>query len=182
MKLWKEYTALVFISLTINCSPIYGVSYDYNRSLNFTYLMTYDWLPVPKGAIISNLDVERINNAVNNELEAKGLRSTTSNPDFLIAKHLATKDKLRIENFGYYYDDSIFYYGESYRGYGRLRAYQYEEGILILDFVDPKSKKLIWRGSAKGVISDATTPKKRDKLINEAVHKILKNYPPPPEK
>jgi hypothetical protein len=47
-----------------------------------------------------------------------------------------------------------------------------------LDFVDAKTKKLLWRGSGKARVGDAKTPEKRQKLINEAVEKILKKFPP----
>ena len=52
------------------------------------------------------------------------------------------------------------------------------EGTLIIDFVEPNSKNLLWRGAAKGVFDNARTPEKRDKMINEAVQKILQNFPP----
>lgn len=175
----KAFFTLFFITLTVSCSPIYGVSYDYQRTVNFTHLMTYDWLPVPKEANISSLDLARIKSAVNSELEAKGLKMTSRNPDFLIAEHLGTKDKVIIDGWGYY-DDPYLFYWRGYRGYGGLTAYQYEEGIIILDFVDPGSKNLIWRGTAKGVLSGATTPEKRDTLVKEAIRKILKHFPPTP--
>jgi hypothetical protein len=47
-----------------------------------------------------------------------------------------------------------------------------------LDFVDAKTKKLLWRGLGKVQVDDAKTPEKRQKLINEAVEKILKKFPP----
>ena len=69
-------------------------------------------------------------------------------------------------------------YRRGYRGPSGVSTYQYEEGSLILDFVDAKSKKLIWRGSAKAQIDNVDTPEKSEKLINEAVKEILKEYPP----
>ena len=45
-----------------------------------------------------------------------------------------------------------------------------------------KSKKMIWRGAAKAVVDPSNTPEKREKLINEAVNEILKNFPPKPKK
>jgi len=45
-----------------------------------------------------------------------------------------------------------------------------------------KSKNLIWRGSAKAQTNTVKTPEKREKLITEAVQKILEKFPPPPSK
>ena len=44
--------------------------------------------------------------------------------------------------------------------------------------MESNSKNLLWRGAAKSVVDDARTPEKRDKVINEAVQKILENFPP----
>jgi hypothetical protein len=54
---------------------------------------------------------------------------------------------------------------------------------LSLALVWARARKLtssIGRGSVKAQIGRATTPKSRDNLINEAVMKILKNFPPQP--
>ena len=63
-----------------------------------------------------------------------------------------------------------------------VSEYRYEEGTLILDFMDAKTNKLIWRGAAKAEIDRVNTPGKKDKLIAEAVQKILKSFPPQNEK
>ena len=100
---------------------------------------------------------------------------TSNNPDFLIAEHLGRKDKVQVMNWGYGYGPH-----GGYRGAGGISTYEYEEGSLILDFVDTKSKKMIWRGVAKADVMNADSPEKIEKLINEAVQKILKNFPPKP--
>ena len=52
---------------------------------------------------------------------------------------------------------------------------------MILDFVDAKSKNLLWRGTAKAEIQHVDTPEKSEALINKAVNEILKTYPPAPD-
>jgi hypothetical protein len=74
-----------------------------------------------------------------------------------------------------------YYSYRTYRGARAINYYQYQEGTLILDFVEPFSKTLIWHGSARVAIDYANTPEKREKLIKEAMQKILQNYPPPSE-
>ena len=56
--------------------------------------------------------------------------------------------------------------------------FQSEEKALTIDFVDPKSKELIWRGAAKAFLDPKETPEKQEKLVNEAEQKILKNFSP----
>jgi len=176
MKAIKIFFVLLFIGFTVSCSTTYDVKYDYDQQTNFSDLKTFDWMQVPEKASIDSLVVQRVKNAVNAELKAKGLMMTSNNPDFLIAEHLGKKDKVQVTDWGYGYGHRG-YRGGSW-GTGGVSTYQYEEGSLILDFVDTKSKKLIWRGSLKAEVQNADTPEKIDTLINEAVKEILKKYPP----
>jgi hypothetical protein len=178
MKAIKIFLILLFIGFTVSCS-IYDVRYDYDRQTDFTEFKTFGWMQVPEKAGISSLVVQRVKNAVKAELKAKGLMMMSSNPDFLIAEHLGKKDKVQVTDWGYSYG-AYGRYGRysGYRGSGGVSTYQYEEGILILDFVDAKSKKLIWRGTAKAKVQNVNTPEKSEKIINAAVKKILEKYPP----
>jgi hypothetical protein len=178
MKAFKIFSVLLFIGFTVSCS-IYGVRYNYDQQTDFAEFKTFGWMQVPEKAGINSLVVQRVKNAVNAELKAKGLMMMSNNPDFLIAEHLGKKDKVQVMDWGYNYGA----YG-SYRRYGGFRGSrsistsQYEEGILILDFVDAKSRKLFWRGTAKAQVQNVNTPEKSEKIINAAVKKILKKYPP----
>lgn len=170
---------LIFLTgFIICCSAIYGVSYDYNKSIEFVGLKTYDWMPVPEKADINNLDAVRIKKAVNTELEAKGLTKASADPDFLIAEHIKTKDKINIISWGYDCGPRTRYWGPC-RGPGGVYVSQYEEGTIILDFVDPETMSVIWHGAAKSVVDDTMKMEQREKLIKEAVQKILRNFPPP---
>ena len=200
MKAINIFLFLFIIYFTISCSTIYNVQYDYDINVNFARLKTYDWLPIHEEADISSLDIKRIRNSVNSQLKTKGLKITSDNPDFLIVVHVGKEQKLNITNWGYGYWPYGGYwggygygpYGRSWRGYygpywgywggywepGRVSIYEYEEGSLILDFVDAKTKELIWHGSAKAIVGNEKTPEERQKKIYETVQKILEKYPP----
>jgi len=181
MRLIKSLCMLVLLVAVAGCSTVYDVQFDYNTKTDFANLKTYNWLAVPDKADIDSLDAMRVQKAVNTEMQAKGLRLTSGIPDFLIAEHLGKKDKVSVRDWGYDYGPNAGYWG-GYWGPGGVSTFQYEEGSLILDFVDPQTKQLIWRGSAKAEVDDVRTPEKREALINEAVQKILKNFPPPSSK
>ena len=61
---------------------------------------------------------------------------------------------------------------------GGISTYEWQEGTLILDIVKAADNELIWRGGASRALPSSTTPEKTDKIIKEAVSKILKKYPP----
>jgi hypothetical protein len=156
-----------------------SVSHDFDSQADFAKLRTYGWLAAPESTsesvqkeLQTNSLVEgRVKKAVNRQLAAKGLRETTQDPDFQVAFHTGVEDKTDIQSWGYGYG----YWGM--RG-GGISTIHYQEGTLILDFIDPKSKNLIWRGVGKKVLSGKTTPERSEKTINTAVEEILKKYPP----
>jgi len=167
----------------VGCSSVYDVKYDYAQETDFSQMQTYDWLPTPEGADINDISVERVKKAVNAELKAKGLQLSSQDPDFMIAEHMGAEEKVQINNWGYAYGPYDGYWGGHWGrgGSGASRGvseYRYEEGTLILDFVDAETNKLIWRGAAKAEIDRTNTPEKKDKLVAEAVQKILKSFPP----
>ena len=49
---------------------------------------------------------------------------------------------------------------------------------LVVDFVDPREKDLIWRGTASGSVDPHRTPEERTARVQEAVWKMLDQYPP----
>jgi hypothetical protein len=197
MKAINIFFFLFIVYFTFSCSTIYNVQYDYDINVNFARLKTYDWLPIHEEEDISSLDIKRIRNSVNSQLKTKGLKITSDNPDFLIVVHVGKEQKLNITNWGYGYGPYGGYWGGygygpyggywggygygpygGYWGPGGVSTYEYEEGSFILDFVDAKSKELIWHGSAKAVVGNEKTPEERQKKIYETVQKILEKYPP----
>ena len=148
MKVIKILLVLFFIGFTVSCARVYDVKYDFDQQANFADLKAFDWMRVPESARINSQVVERVKNSVNAELKVKGLMMSSNDPDFLIALHLGRREKVQVTGYGYGYDSSGGY-GSALWGPGGAATYDYEEGTLILDFVDATSKKMIWRGAAK---------------------------------
>ena len=172
MKPTVLFLTLCATVLALSCSSI-NVSHDYDPQADFNNLKTFSWLPFPKKADVNQLVVKRIQDAVTGELETKGLR-LSSNPDFLIAMHGATKEKLDIQDWGYSSPRAAYW------GRRDISVQQYTEGTLILDFVDAKSKEMIWRGVATGAVDSGASPEQRTKRINDVVAKLLAKFPPVP--
>jgi len=181
MKVISLFLVLFFGAISVSYSRPYDVTYDYDKQFNFAEIKTFAWMQVPEKASIDSFAVQRVKNAVNAQLKEKGFTMTTSNPDFLIAEHLGKKDKVQVDSWGYGYGARGAYWGGGYGGAG-VSTYEYQEGSLILDFVNAKTKQLIWRGSAKAEVQNIRTPEKSEKVINKAVKMILKKFPPPSAK
>ncbi|SEL90455.1 protein of unknown function [Stigmatella aurantiaca] len=149
---------------------------------------TYAWEPVPQtqSSPIYNPIVEaRVRAAVDKQLQAQGYQEVSQNPDFRIGWHGAIDQKLDVQTvdhyYGYAWDPwySPFYLTPSVP---ETRIREYQEGTLILDFIDAASKKLVWRGTAQAELKQSASVHKRQERLEEAVRDILKDFPPKPKK
>ena len=52
---------------------------------------------------------------------------------------------------------------------------------LVLDVVNAETSELAWRGTAQGVLDASMNPEDRRKLVTEAIDKMLRKFPPPPQ-
>jgi len=178
-------------ALASGCSTL-EVSYDYDPKADFSGMTAYDWLDEPQKPtgdprIDGNTILrDRIHQAVNTELRARGFREVSEDPDFLVAYHVSLDRRQSVQTLNSYYGYGPgwgYGYGAAYRpgfwaGAPETYVYEYEEGTLILDIVDPKNKALMWRGSATDEVSFKSTPSKDQAKLNEAVKELLEHFPP----
>ncbi len=189
MRVNKILLILASLLWVVSCSTL-TVGYDYNQKIDFSTFKTYDWIPFPKDMPASSMDRARFITSVEVSLASKGISQSSSNPDFLIATHYGKKNKLDINDWGYSYAANTYYsgsnsskfgrygFGSDYSSNGGISAYEYEQGTLIIDFVNAKSKKLAWRAVAKSIVNPASDPAKQSEKINSAVSEILSAFPP----
>ena len=64
-------------------------------------------------------------------------------------------------------------------GMGSATSSTISNGTLAVDFYDPTSKELVWRGSATKTLNPSGNQQKDMEKLNKAVAKLLKNFPPP---
>ena len=155
------------------CSSV-ATNYDYDTSYDFSKLKSYAWARAVGQPEASPLVLERIHAAVDKELGARGYARAERNPDFLVATFAGRQSRIQVTDWGYRYGPPGYWH------HGGIDVYQYEEGTLIVDVVDAKSKRLVWRGTATGTVDTSATPEKRTERINAAVAKIFERFPPSP--
>ena len=184
---WIASTAATLAVLLAGCSS-FKVTDDYDPSADFAQFGSYAWLPRPDATetgartIDDGLLRQRIERATDEGLAAKGLRRVDAPTDanLLVTSHISVEQKLRVNttNYGYGYGRWGYYGG----GYTDTTVDQYEEGTLILDFIDAKTKQLVWRGMAQSRLKEMATPEEREARVRAAVAAILEKYPPPVKK
>jgi hypothetical protein len=55
-------------------------------------------------------------------------------------------------------------------------------GTVALDMYDVAAKELAWKGQASKTVSNEKDPEKRQKNLDKAMAKLLKDFPPKPKK
>ncbi|MGD8643663.1 MAG: DUF4136 domain-containing protein [Chromatiales bacterium] len=157
----------VLWTLLSACSAI-TVTQDYDPAHDFSTLKTYAWLPdLRTKTSLDDLELGRVQSAVDSGLQARGFSKAEANPDLLVSADTITERQTQVitRRYGYGY----------WEGY---ETYNYNVGTLILDFVDPNTERLVWRGEAQAVLSEDPTSEERSKRVNEAVTKMLERFPP----
>ena len=175
-KIFFMILSVAAVLILVGCSTI-SVNQDYDPAYDFSKLKTYGFIPITEEAGIDQLNATRLGDAIKENLNAKGY-ILSENADFGIALFFTKDTKTSIQSTGGY----GYGYGYGYRGYGGMGGStyvsQYEEGTLVIDFVDMAKQELVWRGIGTGALSDSPSVEERTANINTAVMKILEQFPP----
>jgi hypothetical protein len=129
-----------------------------DSTVNFAAYRTFAWLPDSswKETKYDNAIVQRkVEQETVRLLKAKGYVVDTLQADFLVHHHITVEERTRIiQAPAYQYSPSIFFhrFGYYYSMHepmvvsNRFREIPYREGTLIVDVVDRKQQRLVWRG------------------------------------
>ena len=153
------------------------VKTDYDHNANFGQYKTYSWEKVQTK---DPLMVDRIKDAVNAALAAKGWTQVDSGGDVSVVAMEITKNQQTLNTF---YDG--FGGGRRWGGFGGFgdattTTETYQVGSLVVDLFDAKSKNLIWRGSSSDTLS--TKADKNTKNLDKGVQKMFAHFPPEAKK
>lgn len=131
------------------------VRVDYDHRADFSQYKTYSWAKVETP---NSLWDERVKDAIDRALQAKGWTPVPSDGDVSIVAVGTTNEKRTLHTF---YDG---FDGWLWGGFADATTYEdtYQVGTLIVDMFDSRTKKLIWRGSATDVLS--SNPKRTLKI------------------
>src|SRR3954468_16112356 len=63
-------------------------------------------------------------------------------------------------------------------GGGKSKPIETKEGMLVLHFVDAKSKSLFWQATASGAVEPGLSPEEQQKRIDGVIAQMLAQFPP----
>jgi hypothetical protein len=165
------FTSVGIALLCASASFAQQVKTDYDRSADFNQYKTYSWEKVQTQ---DPLLVDRIKEAVNADLTAKGWTQVNSGGDVSV---IAIEVSHNQQTLNTYYNN----FGGGWRwggGFGNstTTTETYKVGTLVVDLFDAKTKKLIWRGSSSDTLSDKSD--KNIKNLDKGVKKMFDHFPP----
>ncbi len=173
MKFLSNIAASVGLMLVLaTVSFAQQVKTDYDHSANFGQYKTYSW---EKVQTIDPLLVDRIKDAVNSTLAAKGWTLVPSGGDVEVFAVETTQNQQTLDTF---YNG--FGGGRRWGGFGNATTTveTYKVGTLVVDLFDARSEKLIWRSSSSDTLSDNAD--KNTKNLGKGVNKMFQHFPPAP--
>lgn len=160
-------------SLACNVMLAQDVTTNSMPGTNFAKYHTYKWVQI-QGATYPNQIVDaQIKAAIDSQLASKGLTKTDSDDANLYIGYQTSLAQQQQWN-AYGMGGGIRWGG----GMATATSSTINVGTLVLDMYDPSTKQLVWTGRATKSLSPSDNQEKRQKNLNKAAQKLLKNFPP----
>jgi hypothetical protein len=171
---WRAYTALLFgIAMFLGCGPTLQVKTDFDHHATFQQYRSFrmgEGKVIERGAVTDNTIVkDRVDTALRNGLMTRGLQLGADQADLIARFAVGARTVTELEGVGY---PLVIGMWGAYPG--DFWVTEHPEGTLVIDLVDARSQKLVWRAYcvAQGTgMSDAA-------LIQKAVSRALARFPP----
>jgi hypothetical protein len=181
-----RFLALLALPLLLSCAGV-SVSQDYDPAAlpRFASYRRFDWFPggrelTGNPQLDSPFLDQRVRAALVQELGAKGFAKVEDKtPDFYVNYHLSVQTRLTNTGVNTYYGVGSYGSGGGFGiGIGSSPVRQYEEGTLVIDFVDVATRELVWRGTGTRAVRSNLAPEESSRTLQEVVAEILKQFPP----
>ena len=169
--------ALVTVLMLVAARPAAAqqVTYNFMPGVNFSNFHTYKWVEIPGGVHPNQIVDQEIKQAINNVLAGKGFTMVTGDAkaDLNVGYQCFIQQQRQWNVWGM--GGGLRWGG----GMGSATQSTIDNGTLAVDFYNPASQELLWRGAAAQTLDPSGNPDKNMEKLNKAVTKLLKNFPPP---
>jgi Domain of unknown function (DUF4136) len=149
------------------------VHYNFMPGTDFSKYHTYKWVTIQGSQQLNQIQDAEVKQAVDAQLSAKGFTKTDDEKASIYVGYQVSLDQEREWN--------AYGMGGGWRwggGMATATSSTIAVGTLGLDFYDPASKQLIWRGEATKTLNPSSNQEKNQKNLDKAMQKLLKNFPP----
>lgn len=194
MKLLKWSGLLSIVILLASCGGGKSTEVGENPKDLKNY-STYAFLPNKNKISTPGYNNEEINseivNTINENMDDEGYRYEEDQPQVLIYVHTMFDDKVEVNadpvytSYSYYRPD--FYIGDYYKEFmykdyytiqritgDNIKQVPYSSKSIVIDFINRKNNKIIWRGTTNKVQIDG---RRTDRDVRKYVDEIFKQFP-----
>lgn len=176
---WLEGVAVVLAAvLTTGCATTMSASSHVRRGVDLSQYRTFDWGPrdeLPAGDPRLDEDpffMDQVHGAIERALaERQFALSSAAAPDLLVHVHANIDTRIDVN--------------QTERAHGHCQVEEchdwiiaYEAGTLVVDIVEARTNRLIWRGWAQDSVTDALADRtKMAAKLQEKVRQIMARFP-----
>ena len=146
---------------------------NYMPGTDFSKCRTYKWVAINNTEQVDPIVVQQIKDAIDAQLTAKGMtKSDADSDDMYVGIQTSIQQQQQWNAYGM---------GGGWRmggGTASATSTTIKIGTLGVDFYDPATKQLVWRGSATKTLNPSKNAQTKLNRVNQAVAKLLKSLPP----
>jgi hypothetical protein len=158
---------------------------DFDPGVDFSAVRKIAIQPIKRTvasqAILSDMQIGRVNASLTAELERRGFQVVQNNADadMLLAWHLVTQERTDIRTFN---NSSRFSCwdctGMGTGSQNTVTMRQYTQGTFIVDMIDPSTLQAVWRSVFESRMRDQSNPARAAEARDTAVAAALAEFPP----
>ena len=170
-------SAAIGVCAAIACAARMNVSSHVDRGRDFSVYRTYQWGPadaLPTGDPRLDHDpffVDRLQGAVEKSFAVRALQLSADTADLIVHYHANVTERIDVNSvdraYGYCYSEDC-----------PPHVRRYEAGSIVIDVIDARTNRLVWRGWAQVDIAGVLGNRARlAALIDEAVTRMMQRFP-----
>jgi Domain of unknown function (DUF4136) len=190
---------LFFLVITLFAAGCHSTSKMYNSEtspgIDFSQYKTYAYLPTHDTAYTKMVNKKKLEHALATEvvkqLTKRGMTLDTLHPDCLFTYTLVMKRKYEIDQEkdvvyspqvydpGYGSQGYVYYFSSDNRPAvynGKMNIDTLREGSLVIDMIDRKENKVIWRASAQATREQSSIPSLQE-TVKIIVPEMFSKFP-----
>jgi len=179
LTLTPAFVTLVLLLIGAGAALAQDVNINYVPGTDFSKYKTYKWVEIQGAEKPDQIVDTQIKGAIDKVLGGKGFtKATGDTADLFIGYQVAVNQERQWNSYstgGY----GAWRYGG---GMGTATSTTIQIGTIALDMYDSAAKELVWKGQASKTLSGEKDPEKRQKNLDKAMAKLLKDFPPKPKK
>jgi uncharacterized protein DUF4136 len=177
----QALAAIAILTLVSACSTPLEATMDFDHQFDFSKVQKIAIQPVDRTNLsmirISDMQVERIDQALGAELESRGYQIVADNAqaDMFLTWHLVTEERTDVRTY-----NSASYYNCWRCGpnVSDVSVRQYTQGTFIVDMIDPMRNQSVWRSIIESRLQSNPDPEEAPARRQEAASAIFAQFPP----